>query len=81
MCLRCHVLCYHAHTLRPAGTDLGILKGVHNVQARRKQFCSGTATGEGSAKRSVVARKNFFHLHFQLSSLALVAPSWFTLHC
>jgi len=27
MCLRCHVLCYHAHTSCPAGMDLGILKG------------------------------------------------------
>jgi len=57
---------------------------VDIVQARRKHFVSGTATGKGSvgsgdpSTRSV---EKFFTFILQLSGLALVAPLSFALHC
>ena len=53
-------------------------------QARRKHFLSGTATGEGSVgggDPSARSAEKFFTFIFQLSTLALVAPLCFALHC
>ena len=61
------------HTMLPCphiaprrGGSRNIEGGVHNVHDCRKQFCSGTATGKGSAKRSIEVWKKIFHLHFSV---------------
>ena len=56
---------------------------INSLQARRKQFLSGTATGEGnvgSGHPSARSGEFFFTFIFQLSGLALVPPLCFALH-
>ena len=57
---------------------------VCTLQARRKHFLSGTATGEGSVGSgdpSAQSAEKIFTFNFQLSGLVLVAPLCFAVHC
>ena len=67
------------------GGSRNVEGGTHIVQARRKQFISGTGKRQcievHITDLSARNAENFFTFIFQLSGLALIAPSCFALHC